>query len=230
MNKDIDSLVLICNNLHKSYISASTKLPILCGINLEVASGETISIVGSSGSGKSTLLHILAGLDNATSGSIIIDGHVLNGLKDNQVCNIRNQKLGFIYQFHHLLPEFTAYENVLMPILIHGNVNADNKEFAMHLLNRLGLDKRFSHYPSQLSGGERQRVAIARAVINNPKLVFADEPTGNLDNHTGSQVLEIFFSLQKELKTSLIIVTHDPAIAALTKSSYRLKDGLLNLY
>jgi len=229
MNKDIDSLVLICNNLHKSYLSADVTLPILQGVNLEVGLGETISIVGSSGSGKSTLLHILAGLDQATSGEIIIDKQVLNGLNDDQVCAIRNQKLGFIYQFHHLLPEFTAYENVLMPLLIHGHVSETNKDFAKHILDRLGLAKRFLHFPSQLSGGERQRVAIARAVINNPKLIFADEPTGNLDNHTGSQVLEVFFALQKELQTSLIIVTHDPAVAALTKSSYRLKDGLLHL-
>ncbi|HLX53869.1 MAG TPA: ABC transporter ATP-binding protein [Aquella sp.] len=229
MNKDIDSLVLICNNLHKSYVSGNTTLPILQGINLEVGLGETISVVGSSGSGKSTLLHVLAGLDKATSGEIIIDGQVLNGLSDDKVCTIRNGKLGFIYQFHHLLPEFTAYENVLMPLLIHGNISEAGKDFAKHLLDRLGLAKRFLHYPSQLSGGERQRVAIARAVVNNPKLIFADEPTGNLDNHTGSQVLEIFFALQKELQTSLIIVTHDPVVAALTRTSYRLKDGLLHL-
>lgn len=229
MNKDIDSLVLICNNLHKSYVSANTQLPILNGINLELGSGETISIVGSSGSGKSTLLHILAGLDKATSGEVIIDGQLLNGLNDNQVCAIRNQKLGFIYQFHHLLPEFSAYENAVMPLLINGSINTKQKEFAMHILDRLGLSNRFLHYPSQLSGGERQRVAIARAVINNPKLIFADEPTGNLDSHTGSQVLEVFFALQKELKTSLIIVTHDMAVAALTKASYRLKEGLLHL-
>ncbi|MCC2625325.1 MAG: lipoprotein-releasing system ATP-binding protein LolD [Burkholderiales bacterium] len=227
MNKDIDSLVLICNSLHKSYVSADTLLPILQGINLEVGLGETVSIVGSSGSGKSTLLHVLAGLDRPTSGEIILDGHVLSGLNDDQVCALRNKKLGFIYQFHHLLPEFTAYENVVMPLLIGGNVSPGNKDFARHILERLGLAKRLLHYPAQLSGGERQRVAIARAVINNPKLIFADEPTGNLDNHTGSQVLEIFFELQKELKTSLVIVTHDPAIAALTKYRYRLKEGSL---
>jgi lipoprotein-releasing system ATP-binding protein len=229
MNKDIDSIVLICNNLYKSYVQANIELPILNGVNLEVGIGETISIVGSSGSGKSTLLHVLAGLDKATSGEIIIDSQVLTGLNDDQVCTIRNKKLGFIYQFHHLLPEFTAYENVLMPILINGNISSKDKEFALHILDKLGLSKRFSHFPAQLSGGERQRVAIARAVINNPKLIFADEPTGNLDNHTGSQVLEVFFALQKELQTSLIIVTHDPAVAALTKSSYRLKSGILSV-
>lgn len=228
MNNTIDSLVLICNSLYKSYTQASSELAILQGVNLEVTRGETISIVGSSGSGKSTLLHILAGLDKASSGEIILDGKLLNGLNDNQVCAIRNQKLGFIYQFHHLLPEFTAYENVVMPLLIHGSVDKLKRDFARHILERLGLAKRFLHYPSQLSGGERQRVAIARAVINNPKLIFADEPTGNLDNHTGSQVLEVFFELQKELQTSLIIVTHDPAVAALTQSSYRLKDGVLH--
>lgn len=214
----------------KSYFQANTELPILQGVNLEVGLGETISIVGSSGSGKSTLLHVLAGLDQAiTSGEIVIDGQILNGLNDNQICAIRNQKLGFIYQFHHLLPEFTAYENVVMPLLIHGGISAENKDFAMHILECLGLSRRVSHFPAQLSGGERQRVAIARAVINNPKLIFADEPTGNLDNHTGAQVLEVFFALQKELQTSLIIVTHDPAVAALTQSCYRLKNGLLHL-
>jgi lipoprotein-releasing system ATP-binding protein len=229
MNRDIDSLVLICNNLQKSYLSADTVLPILQGINLEIGLGETVSIVGSSGSGKSTLLHVLAGLDKPTSGEVDLDGHVLNGLNDDQVCALRNKKLGFIYQFHHLLPEFTAYENVVMPLLIGGNVTSENEDFAKHILDRLGLARRLEHYPAQLSGGERQRVAIARAVINNPKLIFADEPTGNLDNHTGSQVLEIFFELQKELRTSLVIVTHDPAIAMLTKYRYRLKDGLLHL-
>ena len=227
MNKNIEDLVLICNNLYKSYKQASGELPILQGVNLEVACGETISIVGSSGSGKSTLLHVLAGLDRATSGEIALDGKLLTDLNDNQVCAIRNQKLGFIYQFHHLLPEFTAYENVVMPLLIHGSVSAQNSNFAKHLLDRLGLARRFIHYPSQLSGGERQRVAIARAVVNNPKLVFADEPTGNLDNHTGSQVLEVFFDLRRELQTSLIVVTHNPAVASLAQTSYRLRDGIL---
>ena len=221
------SNVLECSNLHKSYRQGNETLDILGGINLSVAPGETISIVGSSGSGKSTLLHLLAGLDCATSGDIIIDEQNLNNLNDNQICQIRNNKLGFVYQFHHLLPEFTALENVLMPRIIYGRVNREQQQLAEHLLDRLGLGARMTHYPAQLSGGERQRVAIARAVINNPKLIFADEPTGNLDNHTANQVLEIFFRLQSELGTSLIIVTHDVAVAARTARQYRLHDGML---
>lgn len=226
MNNEV---VLSCHNLYKSYLQGDSQLDILTGINLIVNSGETISIVGSSGSGKSTLLHILAGLDKATSGQITIEGQNLDSLNDNQICKIRNSSLGFIYQFHHLLPEFDAVDNVLMPLIINGVVGNAKRNLAIDILKRLGLSKRIGHYPSQLSGGERQRVAIARAVINNPKLIFADEPTGNLDNHTGSQVLDIFFELQSELKTSLVIVTHDPNVAAMTKTHYRLHDGVLKV-
>ncbi len=219
--------VLTCNNLYKSYKQGDSTLEILTGVNLNVASGETVSIMGSSGSGKSTLLHILAGLDNATSGEVVVDGNELNKLSDNQICQVRNKNLGFIYQFHHLLPEFTAVENVLMPLIIHGGVGDKERKHAKDILGRLGLSGRVEHFPGQLSGGERQRVAIARAVVNNPKLVFADEPTGNLDNTTSNQVLDIFFELQKELQTSLIIVTHDPEVAAKTSVQYRLHAGVL---
>ena len=232
------NLLLTCNNICKTYTQgARDKLTILNGINLSVAVGETVSIVGSSGSGKSTLLHILAGLDRASSGEIILDGQSMSGLTDTQICQIRNTKLGFIYQFHHLLPEFTAIENMLMPLSIRnnsGNTNIYNKqnnqhkEYAIHLLTRLGLVNRANHYPSQLSGGERQRVAIARAIINNPKLIFADEPTGNLDNQTAHSVLDVFFELQTELKTSLIMVTHDIEVASKTRTHYRLHNGVLN--
>lgn len=221
--------ILSCTDLHKSYYQAGVELKILDGINLQIKPGETVSIVGSSGSGKSTLLHILAGLDKMSSGEVVIDGQTLSHLNDNQVCNLRNQKLGFIYQFHHLLPEFTALENVLMPLLISGQDSIENRDFAKHLLDRMGLSKRSTHYPAQLSGGERQRVAIARAIINNPKIVFADEPTGNLDNHTGSQVLDIFFKLQEEVKTSLIVVTHDHAVAAMAQTHYRLYNGVISV-
>lgn len=223
-----NNIVLKCVDLKKSYNQGDSQLDILNGINLEVEKGQTVSITGSSGSGKSTLLHLLAGLDNVSSGRVILDGDELTNLSDNKVCQIRNTKLGFIYQFHHLLPEFTALENVLMPIKIQGKVNAEKTEFAHHLLSRLGLTNRAKHFPGQLSGGERQRVAIARAVINNPKLVFADEPTGNLDNTTSNQVLEIFFNLQQELNTSLVIVTHDPDVARKTFQHYHLKSGYLN--
>jgi len=220
--------VLSCKGLYKSYIQGESALDILNGIDLAIMPGETVSVMGSSGSDKSTLLHILAGLDRASKGEIILDGQQLNNLNDNQICQIRNKSLGFIYQFHHLLPEFNAVENVLMPLIIHGAVDSNKRSFAADILKRLGLGKRVLHFPSQLSGGERQRVAIARAVINNPKLIFADEPTGNLDNHTGKQVLEIFFELQRELKTSLIVVTHDPAVAALASTHYHLHEGLLS--
>ena len=219
--------VLSCSKLHKTFTQGGVVLNILNGIDFSVAPGETVSITGSSGSGKSTLLHLLAGLDKPTSGEIIINGNDFSKLNDNQICSIRNQNLGFIYQFHHLLPEFTALENVLMPLMIHGHISDDKRNNALELLNRLGLSKRTTHFPGQLSGGERQRVAIARAVVNSPSIVFADEPTGNLDNKTSNQVLDIFFKLQQELKTSLVIVTHDNEIAAKASIHYRLHSGKL---
>ena len=219
--------VLSCQKLYKSFNQGGVELNILNGIDFQVELGETVSITGSSGSGKSTLLHLLAGLDKATSGKIIITGNDFSKLNDNQICAIRNQNLGFIYQFHHLLPEFTALENVLMPIMISGYISESKRNHALELLNRLGLSKRIKHFPGQLSGGERQRVAIVRAVVNSPSIVFADEPTGNLDNQTSNHVLEIFFKLQEELKMSLVIVTHDNEIAAKTAKRYRLHDGEL---
>lgn len=221
--------VLSCTDLHKSYTQGDTVLNILTGVNLQVLPGETVSIVGSSGSGKSTLLHVLAGLDTFTSGIVTITGTTLAKLNDTQMGQLRNQHLGFVYQFHHLLPEFTALENVLMPLIIAGVMGDEAHDRAYQLLKRLGLDKRLEHFPGQLSGGERQRVAIARAVINKPKLVFADEPTGNLDNYTGNQVLDIFFTLQEELQTSVIIVTHDSQIAAKAKTQYNLHNGRLQV-
>ncbi len=221
------SNVLSCHQLYKTFNQGGVDLNILNGIDFQVTLGETVSITGSSGSGKSTLLHLLAGLDKATSGEIVINGNDFSKLNDNQICAIRNQNLGFIYQFHHLLPEFTALENVLMPIMIGGYVSESKRNHALELLNRLGLSRRTKHFPGQLSGGERQRVAIARAVVNNPSIVFADEPTGNLDNQTSNHVLDIFFKLQEELKTSLVIVTHDNEIAAKTSRRYRLHDGKL---
>ena len=224
-----NSKILVCNQVCKSYIQGENCLDILNGINLEVNYGETVSIVGSSGSGKSTFLHILSGLDKATSGEIYLDNESISNKSDSKICQIRNNKVGFIYQFHHLLPEFTALENVLMPILIKGAIGHKDRKRALEILDQIGLAARINHYPAQLSGGERQRVAIARAVINNPKIVFADEPTGNLDNHTGNQVLEIFLRLQKELNTSLVIVTHDSDIAAKTMTQYRLHNGTLTI-
>lgn len=220
--------ILNCTNINKSYVQGPETLHVLRDINLVVAPGETISIVGSSGSGKSTLLHILAGLDKPTSGHVHFSGTEINTLSDDKRCILRNKNVGFIYQFHHLLAEFTALENVLMPLMINGaNNDPESLERAHIILDRLGLAKRLMHYPGQLSGGERQRVAIARAVVNNPKLIFADEPTGNLDNQTASNVLSVFFKLQQELGTSVVLVTHDMNIAKETDSHYKLHDGHL---
>ncbi len=223
------NLILQAQDVCKSYPQADGKLDILTGINLKIHEQQTISIVGSSGSGKSTLLHILAGLDAATNGEVIIAGKPVSRLTDQQICKIRNQEFGFIYQFHHLLPEFNALENTLMPLIIAGNANMTARTRGVHILTKLGLFNRLTHFPSQLSGGERQRVAIARALINNPRLVFADEPTGNLDNNTAHQVLDIFFELQQELGTSLVIVTHDTEIANRTEYKYRLHLGNLQI-
>lgn len=228
MNNQIS---LSARNLTKHFKQENNStLEIFNNINLDIIEGSTTSIIGSSGSGKTSLLQILAGLDTPTSGRVLIDNEDIHALDSNSLCKVRNQKLGFIYQFHHLLPEFTALENILMPISISGTISPEHSEKAKYILSRLGLDKRMKHYPSQLSGGERQRVAIARATINSPKIIFADEPTGNLDNHTAHQVLDIFFELQQELKTSVIIVTHDMEIADKTCSKYRLHNcELLNI-
>lgn len=222
--------VLSCRHLSKSFSQTeSDKLEIFNDINLEMGNAETVSIVGSSGSGKTSLLQILAGLDQPTSGRVIICDQDISTLSQTELCKLRNKHLGFIYQFHHLLPEFTALENTLMPSIITGNDSKEQRQYAEYILGKLGLSNRLTHYPNQLSGGERQRVAISRAVVNSPKIIFADEPTGNLDNATAHQVLDIFFELQKELKTSLVIVTHDMEIAAKTEKRYRLHNGKLDI-
>lgn len=223
-----NNYILQTTKLSKSFTQSSgDKLQIFSNINFNLEAGATISIVGSSGSGKTSLLQILAGLDSPTSGYVSIDNENLQQMNSNQLCQLRNKKLGFIYQFHHLLPEFTALENTLMPLIIGNKNDQHGKEYANYILNKLGLGKRTQHYPSQLSGGERQRVAIARAVINQPKIIFADEPTGNLDNTTAHQVLDIFLSLQQELNTSLIVVTHDHEIASRTQQKLTLHNGEL---
>lgn len=221
-----NNLILDCNNLYKHYQQGNYIVEVLKGIDLKINSGELVAIIGSSGSGKSTLLHVLAGLDNVNSGTIILDGKEINILNDTAKTKIRNQSFGFIYQFHHLLPEFTAFENVLMPILIQNDGHNYN-DYALELFEKLNIENRKDHLPSQLSGGERQRVAIARALINRPKIIFADEPTGNLDNSTAFSVLELFFELQKETKTAVIMVTHDLDIAKRASICYTLHDGIL---
>lgn len=219
--------VLACYDLAKVYMDGTSKIEVFQQINLEVAAGEMIAIVGNSGSGKSTLLHLLAGLDKPTTGKIVLNGENVLELSEREKCRLRNRSLGFVYQFHHLLPEFSALENVSMPLLIQGMDIPEIEERAVNLLTRVGLEKRMDHRLGQLSGGERQRVAIARALIANPACVLADEPTGNLDPYNADRVLELFFNLQKEHQTSVVMVTHDANIAKRAQRTLRIENGKL---
>ncbi len=222
-------MLLEATNIHKIYKQAENTLHILKGINLSIVEGEVFSIVGPSGAGKSTLLHILGGLDNPTDGLVKIDTEDIYQLSDAKRAKLRNTKLGFVFQFYHLLPEFTVLENVLLPVLI-GDKKATLKQSeveAIDLLSKVGLDKRINHRPYQLSGGEQQRVAIARALINNPKIVLCDEPTGNLDSETGKGIIDLLMSLNKKHNQTLVIVTHDESIAKISQKVIYMRDGKL---
>ena len=221
------SSVLACRQLGKTFGQGDVALNILHDIDFTVTTGERIAITGASGSGKSTLLHLLGGLDEPTSGDVSITGQSLASLSPLQLGRLRNKTLGFIYQFHHLLPEFTATENVAMPLLVGGVRPAQAREQAESLLARVGLSARLTHKPGEMSGGERQRAAVARALVTQPACVLADEPTGNLDRKNAEQVYALMLELNQELGTSLLVATHDSLIAERMDRVIRLEDGRL---
>ena len=226
MNKEA---VIQCQNVGKTYDDGSLKVEVLRNIDFQVASGEGIGIIGASGSGKSTLLHILGGLDKPTSGEVKIQGQGLNSLSQVAIGQLRNRHLGFVYQFHHLLPEFSALENVMMPLLVARKSRAEAQAAAAEILEKVGLGSRMTHRPGELSGGERQRAAIARALVTNPDCLLADEPTGNLDRKNATHALEMMLELKRELGTALIVVTHDEQLAKRFDRVLTMDDGCLRV-
>lgn len=223
----MNNTVMSCRNLVKQFSQGDIAVPVLNGVNLDLAKGEMLAIVGASGSGKSTLLHVLGGLDAPTSGDIHILGQDIAQINEEARCRLRNGSLGFIYQFHHLLPEFSALENVAMPLLIRRTPNPEAYERAAAMLNQVGLSHRLTHTPGELSGGERQRAAVARALVTQPACILADEPTGNLDRQTAENVFNLMLELNQKINASLIIVTHDSRLANRAQRIQQLIDGVL---
>jgi lipoprotein-releasing system ATP-binding protein len=219
--------VVRAEGLKKTFAEAGRTLEVLRGVNLEIASGDRVAIVGSSGSGKTTLLQLLGGLDDPTAGAVWIEGRNIHELDQVERGHLRNRALGFVYQFHHLLPEFSALENVAMPLMVRGVSAREAQREARVLLERVGLAERVDHRPGKLSGGERQRTALARALVTRPAAVLADEPTGNLDRPTGTRVFDLLLELNAAFRTSLVVVTHDPDLAARMDRILELEDGVL---
>ena len=219
--------VIHCEDLAKTYAEGKLHTPVFDGLALSVCAGETVAILGPSGAGKSTLLHLLGGLDTPTAGEVYVAGQRMSALSDAARGQLRNRALGFVYQFHHLLPEFTALENVMLPVLLNGTTVADASQRARALLESVGLGHRLEHKPGELSGGERQRAAVARALVNTPACVLGDEPTGNLDEKTAATVFELMLELNRAKKTSLVLVTHDRRLARRLDRVLELHEGKL---